>query len=114
MADHDHIPRPPAMASPPSADTLAPDAGSRGAVRNAHDAPEPAGDASADAAADTAAEPTRERIPGRDFAGAGEFAADQRRQRTERGAGLGAGGAANREARHPATGDGDVPVDDMD
>lgn len=66
----------------------------------------------------------------RSFAGE-NMAADERRQAQERGAGLGAGGAANRDARHPAgedapstrglerDGNGDplggmVPEDDID
>ncbi len=106
MSDHDSVPRPPAMASPPSAEETAPDAGSKGVFRNTHDAPDRGPDASP--------EPDREELTGRDFAGAGNFAADQRRQRDERGQGLGAGSQANRDARHPAQGEGDVPVDDMD
>ena len=43
------------------------------------------------------------------------IAADQRRQGRERGAGLGAGGSDNRDARRPADdGRGDVPEDDLD
>jgi hypothetical protein len=49
----------------------------------------------------TADEPTRIDLGRRDFAGAGEFAADQRRQNKTRGEGLGAGGSDNQAARHP-------------
>ena len=59
-------------------------------------------------------EPRQEDLGPRDFAGAGNFAADQRRQNKERGEGLGAGGSDNRDARHPAEQDGEVPEDDMD
>jgi len=64
--------------------------------------------------ADRLEEPRTETIRGRDFAGAGEMAADQRRQRAERDAGLGAGGSDNRDARHPAQSEGEVPEDDLD
>lgn len=59
--------------------------------------------------------PRREDLGPRDFAGAGNFAADQRRQRDERAEGLGAGGSDTRDARHPTTdAEGEVPEDDMD
>ncbi len=58
-------------------------------------------------------EPRRIDLGPRDFAGAGEFAADQRRQNKTRGEGLGAGGSDNRDARYPET-EGDAPVDDLD
>ena len=59
-------------------------------------------------------EPRTEDLGRRDFAGAGDFAADQRRQRQERDAGLGAGGSDNRDARHPADGNRETPEDDLD
>ncbi|MDF1503610.1 hypothetical protein [Roseisolibacter sp. H3M3-2] len=46
-------------------------------------------------------EPTRIDLGRRDFAGAGDFAADQRRQRDERAEGLGAGGSDTHAANHP-------------
>jgi hypothetical protein len=101
----DPTPRPPAQAAPPSPETLERGAASRGVLRNAHDAPDDA---------PPLPEPPRERITGRNFEGAGTWAADQRRQAAERGEGLGAGGADNRDARQPAQSDGDVPVDDQD
>jgi hypothetical protein len=58
--------------------------------------------------------PRQEDLGPRDFAGAGNIAADQRRQNKERGEGLSAGGSDNRDARHPAEGDGETPEDDMD
>ena len=58
-------------------------------------------------------EPRREDLGPRDFAGAGEFAADQRKQRDQRGEGLGAGGSDNRSARYPEH-DGEAPEDDID
>ena len=61
-----------------------------------------------------APEPRSIDLGARDFAGAGEFAADQRRQRDARAEGLSAGGSDTRDARHPAQVDGDVPVDDQD
>jgi hypothetical protein len=58
-------------------------------------------------------QPHRIDLGPRDFAGAGEFAADQRKQNKQRGEGLGAGGTDNRDARHPLT-DSETPEDDMD
>jgi hypothetical protein len=58
-------------------------------------------------------EPRRIDLGPRDFAGAGNFAADQRRQNHERGEGLGAGGSDNRDARYPDSA-GDAPEDEMD
>ena len=58
-------------------------------------------------------EPREEDLGRRSFAGE-NMAADQRRQARERGAGLGAGGSENRDARHPATDDREVPEDDLD
>ncbi|MGZ8412212.1 MAG: hypothetical protein ACXW61_18140 [Gemmatirosa sp.] len=58
-------------------------------------------------------EPRRIDLGRRDFAGAGEFAADQRKQNAQRGEGLGAGGTDNRAARHPDSA-GDAPEDEQD
>lgn len=55
-----------------------------------------------------------EDLGARNFAGAPNFAADQRHQRDERGAGLGAGGSDARDANHPAQGEGEVAEDDID
>jgi hypothetical protein len=56
-----------------------------------------------------------QRLGRRDFADAGNFAADQRRQNKERGEGLGAGGSDNRDARHPASDpEREVAEDDID
>ena len=52
-------------------------------------------------------EPRQEDLGRRSFAGE-NMAADQRRQADERGAGLGAGSAANRDARYPAGEDADT------
>ena len=58
-------------------------------------------------------EPRQEDLGRRSFAGE-NVAGDQRRQARERGAGLGAGGSDNRDARHPNTSDREVPEDDLD
>lgn len=60
-----------------------------------------------------AAEPHAEALDARSVAGQ-NIASDLSRQGAERGAGLGAGGAGNRDARSPAQSDGEVPEDDMD
>lgn len=52
-------------------------------------------------------EPREEDLGRRSFAGE-NMAADQRRQGRERGAGLGAGGSDNRDARHAAPDDVDT------
>jgi hypothetical protein len=98
-------PRPPAQAAPPSAH-VAP-AGTP--LRNAH--PEAAG--SGEPAGAGGAEPKVEDLGERSFAGQ-NVAEDLEKQARDRGLGLGAGGARNRDARHPAQGEGDVPVDDLD
>jgi hypothetical protein len=58
-------------------------------------------------------EPREEDLGRRSFAGE-NVAGDQRRQARERGAGLGAGSTENRDARHPAADDREVPEDDID
>jgi hypothetical protein len=98
-------PRPPAQAAPPSAH-VAPDGTP---LRNAH----PEADGAGQQEGGGGAEPTVEDLGARSFAGQ-NFAEDLEKQGRDRGAGLGAGGAANREARHPAQGGGDVPEDDLD
>ncbi len=99
-------PRPPAQAVPPSAHT-APDGTP---LRNAH----PENDGGGQRAGETAApEPAVEDLGTRSFGGQ-NIAADLEKQARDRGAGLGAGGARNRDARSPAQGDGEVPEDDID
>ena len=59
------------------------------------------------------AEPKVEDLGARSFAGQ-NIAEDVEQQARDRGAGLGAGDARNRDARYPAQGDGEVPEDDLD
>ena len=99
-------PRPPAQAVPPSSHT-APDGTP---LRNAHPENDGSGQRAGEAAA---AEPRVEDLGARSFAGQ-NIAEDLEKQARDRGAGLGAGSSANRDARSPAQGDGDVPEDDMD
>jgi hypothetical protein len=98
-------PRPPAQAAPPSAH-VAPDGTP---LRNAH----PEADGAGQQQGGGAPEPRVEDLGPRSFAGQ-NVAEDLEKQGRDRGAGLGAGGARNRDARHPAQGDGEVPVDDLD
>ncbi len=98
-------PRPPAQAAPPSAHT-APDGTP---LRNAH----PEADGSGQQQDVSGAEPKVEDLGERSFAGQ-NFAEDLEKQARDRGAGLGAGGVRNRDARHPAQVDGEVPEDDLD
>lgn len=100
-------PRPPAQAAPPSAH-VAPDGTP---LRNAHLENDGAGQQ--EGAGAGLAEPTVEDLGARSFAGQ-NVAEDQEKQARDRGAGLGAGSAGNRDARHPAQGDGEVPEDDLD
>ena len=62
---------------------------------------------------DATDEPRRIDLGARSFAGE-NVAEDQRRQAQDRGAGLGAGSSANREARHPVDDDREHPADDID
>lgn len=101
-------PRPPAQAVPPS-HAVAPDGTP---LRNAHPEHDNAGQPVGDRAADLA-EPPVEDLGARSFAGQ-NIAADREQQARDRGAGLGAGSAHNRDARHPAQGAGAVPEDDID
>lgn len=101
-------PRPPAQAVPPSHQT-APDGTPQ---MNAHPENDGAGQQAGDSAADLA-EPKVEDLGARSFAGQ-NIAEDREQQARDRGAGLGAGSSQNRDARHPAQGDGEVPEDDMD
>jgi len=100
-------PRPPAQAAPPSAH-VAPDGTP---LRNAH--PEADGSGQQEGTDAGLAEPKVEDLGARSFAGQ-NFAEDQEKQARDRGAGLGAGSARNRDARHPAQGGGEVPEDDLD
>jgi hypothetical protein len=101
-------PRPPAQAAQPS-HNVAPDGTP---LRNAHPENDGSGQ-QAGASAGGLDEPAVEDLGARSFAGQ-NIAADRERQGRERGAGLGAGGSQNRDARHPAQGEGEVPEDDMD
>ena len=101
-------PRPPAQAVPPS-HQVAPDGTP---LRNAHPENDGAGQQAGDSAEDLAG-PRVEDLGPRSFAGQ-NIAEDLEKQARDRGAGLGAGSARNRDARHPAQGEGEVPVDDMD
>lgn len=117
MSDDPQRPTPPDQASPPREVQ----SGS-GTIRNT----DPSAGGRLEASGD---EPGQEDLGRRSFAGE-NVAADQRRQAAERGAGLGAGGSDNRDARHPARdeidtrglerdGNGDplggmVPEDDLD
>ena len=58
-------------------------------------------------------EPKVEDLGVRSFAGQ-NIAEDREQQARDRGAGLGAGGSQNRDARSPAQSDGEVPEDDLD
>ena len=98
-------PRPPAQAAQPSAH-VAPDGTP---MRNAH----PENDGAGQQEGGSADEPRVEDLGARSFAGQ-NFAEDLEKQGRDRGAGLGAGGVRNRDARHPAQTDGEVPVDDLD
>jgi hypothetical protein len=99
-------PRPPAQAVPPS-HHVAPDGTP---LRNAHPENDGAGQS---AGASGREEPQGEDLGARSFAGQ-NIAEDLERQGRDRGAGLGAGGSQNRDARHPAQSEGEVPEDDMD
>ena len=98
-------PRPPAQAAPPSAHVAADGT----PLRNAH----PEADGAGQQEGENTAEPTVVDLGERSFAGQ-NFAEDLEKQARDRGAGLGAGGARNRDARHPAQSDGEVPEDDID
>ncbi len=98
-------PRPPAQAAPPSMH-VAPDGTP---LRNAH----PEADGAGQQEGGSGAEPRVEDLGERSFAGQ-NFAEDLEKQARDRGAGLGAGGARNRDARYPAPDDREVPEDDLD
>ncbi len=108
MADDTSVPRPPAEARQPTTDVeqgipfhntdrapgdVTPD-------REAYDAP-------------AAPEPREEDLGARSFAGQ-NFANDVYQHPDGRDPGLGGGSSANRDARHPAEGEGEVPEDDLD
>ena len=86
---------PPGQAMPPRHTESA-----AGPVRNS----DPSADRRAEGSGE---EPRQEDLGRRSFAG-DNFAADQRRQANERGAGLGAGSSVNYDARHPDDADVDT------
>lgn len=100
MADDRSIPHPPAEARQPTADV-------EGGIefRNTDRTP----------GSDTPAmpEPRTEDLGERSFAGQ-NFANDVYQHPNGRDPGLGGGSSANRDARHPAEGEGEVPEDDLD
>ena len=108
MADDRSIPHPPAEARQPTADVeqgipfVNTDraAGDATPDREAYDAP-------------AAPEPREENLGARSFAGQ-NVANDVYQHPDGRDPGLGGGSSANRDARHPADGDREVPEDDLD
>ncbi|MDQ6926204.1 MAG: hypothetical protein M3154_08195 [Candidatus Eremiobacteraeota bacterium] len=108
MADDSSIPHPPAEARQPTVDV------EEGIpFRNTDQAP---GDDTPDRAFYTspaAPEPKIEDLGARSFAGQ-NVANDMYQHPDGRDPGLDGGSTANREARHPAQSDGEVPEDDLD
>ncbi|GJG85680.1 hypothetical protein tb265_08610 [Gemmatimonadetes bacterium T265] len=108
MADDRPIPRPPAEARQPTTDfeegipfhntDRVP--GEDTPDRRAFDSP-------------AAPEPREEDLGARSFAGQ-NFANDVYQHPDGRDPGLGGGSSANRDARHPAESEGEVPEDDLD